>query len=280
MEKQNYDSILINGHGFLGYYYLGLLYKLKAEGSLENIKNYIGCSVGSIICLFLILDLKLEEIVIDDDLFFEEMENYHFKKSSDINILKKFINKIISEKFISVPTLSDFYMKYDKEFSIGVYNIENFEIEYLSHYTNPSMLLTDAILYSCEITNKKKEFEYINPSFLSLNNMLDNFIMKENSKMLSLTFDEKSLISDEPDKMKKSMNNIINYENQKKLTRKFNNIDFIFISFTTEDFSDEKEIRYNCFQKGLIIHDNFVESKEKINSLDKFFNKGLRRIKK
>jgi hypothetical protein len=272
MQSEKFNSILINGHSFLGYYFLGVLKKFQKEDKLVDIKNFTGISLGSIICLFLILELDLEYLCVDEELQFNEIESYFFKKKVyDYDIIR-ILEYYISLRFKTVPTLSQLYLKTEKEFNIGVYNMETLKIEYLSHYTNPSMSVLEAISYSCFSNPESKEFNYINPSFLNVSCFFQDFLI-EDKNLLVLTPDEKDFI-------KENKTSLVNYENQKKLKVLYPNITFLFVPFYPEDFSDIEDLRYECYVRGYYFAEEYLNEKEKSHMINNFFNKGINKIKK
>ena len=215
-------SLFVNCDNFLTYYYMGVLNKLNKEDKLKDITNYVGVSLGSLLCLFLLLDTDLEKILHNKDLCYNEINSFYFTSEHTTNeeekYYKKFkqvIEELIFDQIDIIPTLSQLYLKTKKEFNVGVYNKNKMKIEYLSHFTNPSMSVLDAIFYSCDLADENTEYNYfINPSFLNLNVLLNEFNTK-NFSFECFIMDGKTFIGKENLNQK----HVINYENQKIFKR-------------------------------------------------------------
>lgn len=241
-------SLLLNCDNFLTYYYLGILQKFKEEDRIKDIKNYVGVSLGSLLCLFLILEINIEKIFQNEHLKFEKINSFYFT-SRNINEIdekyhekfKTLIEEIILQKLDKIPTLSELYLMTKKDFNIGVYNKNKLQLEYLSHFTNPSMSVLDAIFYSCDISQDNDEYYYfINPSFLNIKILLNEF-NTINHDFICITFNERNFIDSEILNHK----HIINYENQKIFERE--NTEIIYVNFS----NNTKIIKEILYENGL-----------------------------
>jgi predicted acylesterase/phospholipase RssA len=158
-ETKHFKGLCIGSGGILGLYYLGILDYYYEKGLLKNIKYYSGTSIGSIICLLLIIGYNPKDIIVylcmNDvaNLFKEVLPQQVLKNYGLFNIttLKQYVETMIISKIGYIPTLLDIFEKYDKFFYCTSYNITNEHTIYFSHKTHPTMLVSDAIMCSSSI---------------------------------------------------------------------------------------------------------------------------------
>jgi hypothetical protein len=154
------NDLHIGGGGFSGIMFIGILEYLH-ENNLLNLKNFYGCSIGSLIGILYLsgctpkeilskfMDLDLKEIVkydfysisnlsknhIIDDLFLDTLINYIFEFSgSDVNI-----------------TLSEFSKKTKVNINIHVTKLDTDEYINFNNIEYPNIILKDAIKASMSI---------------------------------------------------------------------------------------------------------------------------------
>jgi len=63
LKYPSIDTLIISGGGTRGVYFLGALSYYDEKKLLDNINTFIGTSIGSMICLLLVIGYKIKEIV-------------------------------------------------------------------------------------------------------------------------------------------------------------------------------------------------------------------------
>lgn len=157
-----YDTICLSGGGIKGICMIGAFKKLKENNiiNFQEIKKYIGTSIGSIICFLLILSYTPYELI-------DFVLHLNFKKlESDIDCELLFENYGIDDgtKVISVIqtllydklecyniTFKELYQKTNKEFTIIATNYTTKEESEFSYKKTPDLSVILAIRMSIAI---------------------------------------------------------------------------------------------------------------------------------
>lgn len=156
---KNYNTIVIAGGGMKGFAILGTLQYLYQYKILNDIKKYIGTSVGSMLSLLMILEYQPVEI----SLYLTKSPE--FKKFTVYNIFngingKGVINfdhfniilkNLILRKMDHVPTFQELYKKYPIELIMVTFNYSLNKEEVLSRHTTPDLNVLDAIRMSSNV---------------------------------------------------------------------------------------------------------------------------------
>lgn len=161
-----YTNLLISGGGIYGIMILGIIKYLQEYNILDNIKRYLGTSVGAIICLLLNIKYSISDIyefinIFEIDLLIKDFSEHK------INLLDSLINnyglnnnnslRCILENFLLAKnlkkdiTFNELYLKTNKELIINVSCISNCKIVFFNYITNPNNKVIDIILISCSI---------------------------------------------------------------------------------------------------------------------------------
>ena len=125
--KNNYKAICLSSGGIKGYYTLGCLHYLYEQNKLNDIKFYIGTSIGSVICILLIINYSpidiLKYLCINEqsEYFNTNFNNILYNLFNhygilDIHTLEKYLEDMIIKKIGYVPTFNDILIKYNKYF--------------------------------------------------------------------------------------------------------------------------------------------------------------------
>lgn len=153
-------TVLVLGPGGIkGYYEIGVVQSLYQRNILENVTEYVGVSMGSIISLLLCVGFKPEEIIArfikTDVLSLFQMNNTKtllsgvsfFNNKPIINIL----TDALREKIGFIPTLKQIKLITNKSYTAVTLNLTSQSVEYLSASTEPNMLCVDAVALSINI---------------------------------------------------------------------------------------------------------------------------------
>lgn len=146
-------TLVLSGGSVKGIGILGALNFLKGRCELSNIEYLYGCSVGSIICVFVALGFSIEEIFLHFLYFEFSLCAKVSKKDVQLIDYGRFIDTlelIILRKHGRNLTLSEI-AKRGKRLYLVTYNYSKNKMELLSYETYPDMLCTEAISLSCAI---------------------------------------------------------------------------------------------------------------------------------
>lgn len=153
------ENLVISGGGIYGYYGFGIIKYLEENNYLHSINKFYGTSIGSFICLLVLLgynSLELERTLI----------KYDISKTVDIDILNLFNNYGISNNikfkrlisiFIRIKakesdiTFKRLYEMYNKELNIIATNLETCNETIFNYKNTPDILIVDAITASCSV---------------------------------------------------------------------------------------------------------------------------------
>lgn len=158
-----YTSIVIAGGAMKAMACIGVTKYLEEQGIMKSIKNFVGTSAGSIICLTMILGYSSQEIkkVIIEILADDEATKFDIEKIFDIlttygmndgSGLEKGIKKILYKKYhLEDITFIDLAKASGKNLVVCVSNLTKESCEYFSVDTTPNLSVIKAIIASCSI---------------------------------------------------------------------------------------------------------------------------------
>lgn len=179
-----FDTVVISGGGSKGYLALGALdYAIQNEMA-KNITTYVGCSIGSAICLLLVCGYKPKEILHQ----LSSIDLFHAAESNVIDIATKYglidiesfaykYRHLVRKKFDIEPTLKELYDATGINLIIPAVNVSTQEMEYFNHISRPNMLCVDAVKCSCAVPFVFHRVEY-EGNFYADGGLVDNFPIK------------------------------------------------------------------------------------------------------
>jgi predicted patatin/cPLA2 family phospholipase len=153
------NELIISSGGNKGISLLGALNEFSKTYPLYNFKYLTGCSIGSIICLLLILNYTLTEI---NEILFK-INFGDFQECKLINLIEKsgldegikftnFLKALFLNKDIAFNiTFIDLFIKTNIIFTISVVNITNGKVEYYNHLSQPDMSVLLCVRMSANI---------------------------------------------------------------------------------------------------------------------------------
>tara|TARA_B110000208_G_C11742517_1_gene420467 strand:+ start:679 stop:1554 length:876 start_codon:yes stop_codon:yes gene_type:complete len=158
------NNLLITAGGIKGIIMLGILEILYEYNILKNINNYYGISVGSIICLLLILNYTPNELtnfiinfptetLLDNNNKLNILDNlFNNFGIYNINNLKYIIEQLLVFKNIRKNiTFIELFKKTNKELTINISNINKIEYKEYNYKLTPNVKIIDILLISCSI---------------------------------------------------------------------------------------------------------------------------------
>lgn len=198
-----YEELIISSGGNRGFSIIGVLNEFSKNYPINKIKYFTGCSVGSLILLFLILGYNINElnnILFDLDFsLFQELklinlvEKCGFDEGTKINNFLKAI--IINKNYNYNITFKELFEKTNKILTIVVTNITKGLSEYHNYINTPDMQVFLSIRMSINIPIIFSPILY-NKNYYIDGGLLDPFPYKYNkhinkSKKCGLWLSEK-----------------------------------------------------------------------------------------
>ena len=185
MEEEivtDYDTIVLSGGSTGGILTLGALQYAFDNFLLNSIINYIGTSIGSIICFLLIIGYTPIEIIvyICRNQLLEKMQHFNIISMTQgggamsFSTIYENLEKICIEKIGFIPTFTDLKEKFKKNLICVTYNITTDQTEYISAETYPTMPVLIALKMSANLPLIFENFKYGN-SFYIDGGISDNF---------------------------------------------------------------------------------------------------------
>lgn len=162
------DTLVIGSGGARGYLYLGALHRLYANGYLENVKTFVGVSVGSILVFLIASGMTPRHIWSD----------FKFIQSKDLvslsnNILKNFglfkmdkiesyLQTLIEPIFGKSPTFQEFFDKTGNDLHIITSNITQRKKVVFCKSTHPNVEVIKTLCMSSSIPLVFEPYMYNN----------------------------------------------------------------------------------------------------------------------
>jgi predicted acylesterase/phospholipase RssA len=170
--KSVYDGLCLSGGGLKGYIHLGALHFLHQYKHLRlKPKFYAGTSVGSLICVLLIMGytaLEIFQYLNSNDLL-EKLKPDIFMSINDVmcnygviktDVLLEFIEQMILAKEKRVYTFQELYDEEGIFFACAAYNMNTCKKEYFNMETTPNMSITKAASLSSTVPMVFRASEY------------------------------------------------------------------------------------------------------------------------
>lgn len=157
LKDISYNNLVVSSGGMNGIICVGALNFLHSIKKLDTIKNYVGCSAGSIITLMLIIGytpFEINQVLMDinpkED--FMNLDIFRLIKEFGIfsnNIIKKTFEKIIIDKLGFIPTMKELYELTNKTWTAVIVNYNEINVVYANYKTHPDELCSDIAAASC-----------------------------------------------------------------------------------------------------------------------------------
>lgn len=183
MENSEFDSLVLSGGSINGIIILGALQYLKDKNLINNIKVFVGTSIGAVISYLLIIGYTPVEIIV------YLCTNYKlFEKLKCINIvnatrgegavsfsgISEELEKMTIDKIGKLMTLRDLETKFGKTFICVTYNTTKCCPEHLSAETTPELPCLSALRMSCNLPLVFESYKY-GDSFYVDGGLTNNF---------------------------------------------------------------------------------------------------------
>lgn len=163
--EPSFDVLTLGPGGVKGFLELGMLYRAEKKGLLNGIKEYIGVSVGAIICFFLNIGFTVKEIIyiaIENDMIIDfDINNpnilkllndvrKHFGLFSMVKMEKILVDSVIS-KYGYIPTMRQLYDITKRKLTIVNYVLSDMKTEYVDCKLQPDVLCVEPVIKSISI---------------------------------------------------------------------------------------------------------------------------------
>lgn len=170
----NWDTLLLAGGSVKGISTLGAIQWLLDKNYLEGIKNYIGTSIGSLVCYLVIIGYTPIEIMayLCSKKITEKMSCIDInsgmagKGAVSFNIIQEEIEKMTLNKLGTLMTMRELYNMFGKKLVCTVYNLTKSRTEYISEDNYPNIPCITAIKMSCSLPILFEEVEYMNSYYV------------------------------------------------------------------------------------------------------------------
>lgn len=153
-------NVLVLGPGGVkGFIELGAITFLENRGFIDRVNTIVGCSVGSIIGLLLIVGYTSLDIITEvfGTALFDDIGSINFKdvrRNTGLmghEAIRETLTALIRDKMGMVPTLEQLHSSKGIDFCVVTYNLTDDKAIYITAETDPDLSCIDAIILSCNI---------------------------------------------------------------------------------------------------------------------------------
>lgn len=165
------NDLFIGGGGYSGVVFIGALEYIH-ENKLLDLKNFYGCSIGSLIGCLYISGYKPKDILSKFlELDLSDVVKYNFDNlvSESYIIDDSFLETLIEFLWVNVDeniTIEDFSNKYDVNINVYATNLTKNEYTNINNKTYPEVKLKDALKASMSIPFIFKQVEINGDKFV------------------------------------------------------------------------------------------------------------------
>jgi predicted acylesterase/phospholipase RssA len=185
VNNSNYDTIVLSGGSIKGFMILGAIHYLETNYLLNNIKTYIGTSIGSIISYLLAIGYTSLEIMlyISTNQIFDKLRNFNivaiFNGGGAISFspIQECIEKMTINKIGKLLTMKGLYDMFGKKLICVTYNNTKDCTEYLSYINYPDLPCLTALRMSSNLPLIFDTFKYMNCDYID-GGISDTFAIK------------------------------------------------------------------------------------------------------
>ena len=187
---EGWDTLVIGGGSIKGLAMLGSLQWLLDNNYLNTLKNYIGTSVGTMICYLVMIGYSPLEIIanicsrkITEKLSYIDVNSGLAGNGAvSFNQVQQELEKMTIDKLGTLLTMKELYNRYGKKFICTVFNLTKCKTEYISVDTHPDMPCILAIKMSCSLPLIFEEVKYMDCYYID-GGLTDNFPFKYAKKV-------------------------------------------------------------------------------------------------
>lgn len=282
--KKGYDTLVLSGGGVKGFYLLGGLQAAFDVGLSENLKTYIGTSVGSIISYLLAIGYTPIEIVVavysncflEKIKFFDLVTMINGNGATSFSSINEALETLTLNKIGKFLTLGKLKEEFGKTLICVTYNTTVCVTEYLGPENYPDLPCLTALRMSSNIPLVFERFKYMDNYYID-GALSDEFPILKGSEIgehvfgLYLQISEKNLKDVPEDGLVSYFIRLLHIPSLQLNKYKIETIDknkCTIIPISTEDMQDTIEFNVNSkkrlemFSAGYTTVKNFLEKKE------------------
>lgn len=263
-----YDTLILSGNSTNAVVTLGALQYLYDNGFLNNIKNYVGVSSGSILATLLLIGYQPLELLtyLCVEKIFKKMIQFNIsnmlllrKPLMNFDPIKNILDLLIVDKIGFIPTMKSIEELFNKKIIFTTYNLTDDKKEYITAEEYPDLSILNAIRMSSTFPLIFEPFNYKDKLYLD-GGLFNNFPI-EYGENLSKT---KCL-------------GIITNNSQKKYYEDMSSIDYILKLFQIfkDSVTHDKICRTSkCDVISLKFDNNFFKFESNNNEIIEMFDNG------
>lgn len=169
----NFQKLVISGGAVKGLLALGALQYLKDNNYINELKTYVGTSVGAMICYLLAIGYTPIEIIVNlctsnltNDLEYDFLKMVEGIGAMNFLIIQEFLEKLTVDKIGKLITLEELKNEYNKTLICTTYNLSKRQVEYLSYENNPKLPCIVALRMSASLPLAFERFKYQNNYYI------------------------------------------------------------------------------------------------------------------
>ena len=276
-----YDTLVLPGGGMKGFSLLGSLQCCIDNNILKDVKNFLGTSIGCIICYCLCIGYSPVEIVtylhlnkcLEKSQHFNVVDMINSRGAVTYNHIQECLEKMTLEKIGKFITLGKLKEEFGKSLYCVTYNMSTCSTEYISPENHPDMPCLTALRMSCNLPLIFDRFKYMDSYYID-GGVSDNFpVLKaievgEKILALELKINEKSFKDEPSEGIFSYILKIFQIFSVNSVSTKYSNIDtkVTMIPLGNNDFSNafdfgiNSKIRLDMFSKGYEYTKNFLKT--------------------
>lgn len=189
--SSEFDTIAMSGGSINGITILGALQYLKDKNLINNIKNYIGTSVGAVLGYLLIIGYTPVEVIVylcTHYQLFERLKCFNIVNASrgegavSFSSISDELEKMTIDKVGKVLNMGDLEARFEKKFMCVTYNTTKCCAEYLSGEKTPDLPCLTALRMTCNLPLVFEAYKY-GDSFYIDGGLVNNFPLDIAEKM-------------------------------------------------------------------------------------------------
>lgn len=181
--SSEFDTLVLSGGSINGIIILGALQYLKDKNLINNIKYYIGTSIGAVIVYLLIIGYTPVEIIVylcTNYHMFEKLKCFNVVSASrgegavSFSNISDELEKMTINKVGKVLNMRDLESRFEKKFICVTYNTTKCRAEFLSGENTPDLPCLTALRMTCNLPLVFETYKY-GDSFYIDGGLVNNF---------------------------------------------------------------------------------------------------------